>query len=90
MRTTMLATFADDVDQLTQDWALRGVLKGGRAKTDAGWTGTTVTLPSEDRRDQFVDLLERRGVPVAVIHGDAQHPWSVVVGDQFPANELPA
>jgi hypothetical protein len=24
MRTTMLATFADDVDQLTQDWALRG------------------------------------------------------------------
>ena len=90
MRTTMLATFADDVDQLIQDWALRGAHKGGRVKTDEGWTGTTVTLASVDRRDRFVDLLERRGIPLAIVHGDAEHPWSVVIGDQFPAKELPA
>jgi hypothetical protein len=90
MRTTMLATFGDDVDHLTQDWALRGARKGGRVKTDAGWTGTTVSLASEDRRDRLVDLLERRGIPVAIVYDDAPHPWSVVIGDEFPAEELPA
>lgn len=89
MRTTMLATFGDDVDHLTQDWALRGARKGKRVRTDAGWTGTTVSLASDDRRDRFVDLLERRGIPVAVVHDDASRPWLVVVGDQFPTGELP-
>ncbi len=89
MRTTMLATYADDVDQVTQAWALRGARKGERVKTDEGWTGSTVVLASEDRRDQFVDLLERRGIPVSVILGDAKRPWLVAVGDDFPAAELP-
>jgi hypothetical protein len=90
MRTTMIATYADDVDQLTQAWALRGARTSRRVKTDHGWVGTTVVLASEDRRDLFVDQLERRGVPVSVVLGDAKHPWIVVVGDDFPAADLPA
>jgi hypothetical protein len=89
MRTTLLATYTDDVDRLTQSWALRGAKTGNRVKSDSGWPGTTVTLTSEDRRDVFVDLLQRRGVPVEVVFGDDKHPWAVIVGDEFPKKDLP-
>jgi hypothetical protein len=89
MRTTLLSTYSDDADKLTLAWALRGArTTPKRTKADA-FTGPTIVFESKDRRDAFVDNVQRSGVPVQVIHGDLAMPWKVVVGDAFPKAQLP-
>jgi len=88
MRSTLLATYTDDADELTLAWSLRGARTGGRTKTDS-FTGTEITLTSPDRRDAFVEHLERSGIGVETILGDPKQPWKVVVSDDFPKAQLP-
>jgi hypothetical protein len=89
MRATLLATYSDDADELTLAWALRTARSSRRQKASS-FTGTTVLFESEDRRDAFVDNVQRSGVDVEVVLGDAKKPWQVVVGDAFPKDQLPS
>jgi hypothetical protein len=88
MRTTLLATYSDDADDLTLEWSLRDARTGRRRKVDS-FTGTEIFLDSEDRRDAFVAYARRNGVPVEVVLGDDARPWQIVVGDAFPKDQLP-
>ena len=88
MRTTLLATYADDADKLTLAWSLREARTAGRRRA-TGFIGTVIVFESEDRRDAFIDNVERSGVDVEVILGDAAKPWQVVVGDAFAQDLLP-
>jgi hypothetical protein len=89
MRTTLLATYTDDADQLTMAWSLRGARTEGRRK-ESSFTGTVVVFDSQDRRDAFVENVQRSGVDIDVVLGDDAKPWQVIVGDAFPKNQLPA
>ncbi len=89
MRTTLTATYADDANELTLAWSLRGARKNGRRKADT-FVGTLIVFPSEEHRDAFDDQVERAGIDVQVIYDDEANPWQVVVGDAFPKTQLPA
>jgi hypothetical protein len=89
MRTTLLATYTDDADQLTMAWSLRGARTDGRHNAGS-FAGTVIVFESQDRRDAFVDNVQRSGIDIEVVLGDAKKPWQVVVGDAFPKSQLPA
>lgn len=89
MRTTLLATYSDDADELTMAWSLRGARTDGRRKASS-FTGTVIVFESEDRRNAFVDNLQRSGIDIELILGDDAKPWQVIVGDAFPKSQLPA
>jgi len=88
MRTTLLATYSDDADDLTLDWSLIGARNRGRRRVDA-FTGTAVEFTAEDRQNAFAAAAQRVGVRVARVVGDQAMPWLLVVGDEFPQAKLP-
>ncbi len=88
MRTTLLATYSDDADDLTIDWSLTGAKNRGRRRGDM-FAGTAVEFTAEDRRDAFLASAQRVGVHVELLLGDASKPWLLLVGDEFPAGKLP-
>lgn len=88
MRTTLLATYSDDADDLTIDWSLTGAKNRGRRRGDT-FAGTAVEFTAEDRRDAFLASAQRVGVHVELLLGDASKPWLLLVGDEFPAGKLP-
>lgn len=89
MRTTLLATYSDDADDLTIDWSLIGAKNRGRRHGDA-FTGTAIEFTAEDRRDAFVASAQRVGVHVELVLGEPSKPWMLIVGDEFPSQKLPS
>lgn len=88
MRTTLLATYLDDTDELTLAWSLVDATRQGRR--DVGkLNGKVIVFTSEERRDAFFEQAQRLGASVAVVHGDPATPFQVVVGDDFPTAKLP-
>lgn len=88
MRTTLLATYSDDADDLTIDWSLAGAKNRGRRRGDT-FAGTAIEFSAEDRRDAFLAAAQRVGIHVEVVLGEASRPWLLLVGDEFPAAKLP-
>lgn len=88
MRSTLLATYRDVTDELTVEWSLRGAKSDGRREVD-GLTGTAIRFTTEERRDAFAAQMARTGTASEILLGEAEAPWTVVVGDAFPADKLP-
>ena len=88
MRTTLFATYPDIANELALTWSLVDARQDGRQKTP-GFTGTVIVFTSDDRRDAFVDYSKRMGISVENLLGNAEQPWRVAVGDEFPKSELP-
>lgn len=88
MRLTLLASYADVTDELTIRWALVDATTGERRSTET-FTGPQIEFASEDRLRAFVSQMRRAGIDVEVVHDEEATPWLVVVGDDFPENQLP-
>jgi pimeloyl-ACP methyl ester carboxylesterase len=88
VRRTLVATYTDIAAELLETWSLKGSRARGRLKGD-DFAGEAISFADEDRRDAFVEAQEKVGIPVQVVHGDADSPWMVIVGDEFPADRLP-
>lgn len=89
MRTTLLAMYSDDTDELTLAWSLEEARTLGRLDVGA-FTGTEIQFNSKERRDSFLAQNERAGVKVEVLLGDEARPWRAAVGDAFPKANLPS
>ena len=88
VRRTLVATYTDAAAELLERWSLKGARGKGRRKVD-DFAGEAISFADEDRRDAFVEAQEKVGIPVQVVHGEADNPWMVVVGDEFPTDKLP-
>lgn len=88
MRTTLLATYTDDAEELTIAWSLRDATTLGRRRAK-GFSGTAIEFADNDRLASFVEALRKAGTEVEVVHGENSSPWLAVVADSFPKELLP-
>jgi hypothetical protein len=88
MRTALLATYPDVVNDLSLAWSVVDAFCDGRKK-GRSWAGTVVVFAAEDRRNAFADYARRLGADVEELLGDAERPWRLLVSDTFPKGQLP-
>lgn len=82
----LLAVYADEANPLALKWSLEGARRLGRGE-EGDVVGEKIGFPSADRRDVFIEQLERVGQSVLVLHGEPRQPYVALADDSFPVSE---